>query len=154
MEGDSPVEAENQEGEVVADAYARAQGDVVEETLEGELGSGAGFVLTHQPYVARIEEDRAVQVSAEHVRKEAEAVFEVRFELDVARLVHIRISRVVGWVKTSRTYGAHRKGTDAVRPAHVELLAIRRNGLVAVRWAKGVPKNFFSFSLKLLPNAA
>ena len=80
MEGDSPVEAENQEGEVVADAYTRAQGDVVEETLEGELGFGTGFVLTHQPYVARIEEDRAVQVSAEHVRKEAEAAVSSTYE--------------------------------------------------------------------------
>lgn len=125
VEPDAEVEAQHQEVEVVAQAGAGAQGDVAERARR-ELAVGARRVVAQQPYVAGVEEYRAVQAA-----EEAGPQLQVGLELEVARLVDVGVLLVLAMVG-ARPDGAHGEGAYAVGAAGVELVGVRRVEAVAV----------------------
>ena len=132
VEGDTPVQTQHKEGEVVADTYTCAQRNAVEELAGIDIATGAGFVLAHEPYVAGVEEGGTVEVTAQEVGQDAETVLYVGLELDVARLVYIRVLRVGGRMEMPWTDRTDGEGTNAVGSAHIELFVVGGDELVAV----------------------
>ena len=125
MEGDAHVEAEHEEVEVVTQTDTRAEGYVLQRG-SCKLRTRALRVVAHEPNVAGIEEDGAVEVAEEFGTQ-----FGVCFEFYVARLVHVGVARVGSAVRT-RTDGANGEGTYTVGTAHVELVGVRHTRRVAV----------------------
>ena len=150
VEGEAPVETEDEESHVVAQAEARADGDVLEELGWPEVHLVGPFVEIKQrfliilidivgayvvhihiihtvPYVAHIEEDGSMQVA-----EEGRTVFKVADNLQVTITHDIRHLSVQDalTVKPSRADGACAPGTDAVGTAGIEHLTVW--GIVAV----------------------
>ena len=80
------VEADDQEVEVVAQAGACAERDVLSQSAQLELSLGLGGVVAQQPYVAGVEERGAVEIAGN-----GEAVLHVCLNLEVAHLVYVGI---------------------------------------------------------------
>lgn len=129
MEADSPVEAQDEEAEVVADAHTSTHRNVTEETVEAELTLGKARItitLTEVPHITRIEEERSMEVA-----KELTTVFQVADELDVTILDKVRDGLVVETGKATRTNAPDREGTQTVGTTHVEQLGVREPLAVA-----------------------
>lgn len=77
--------------DVVAQSEACSQRDVVQEAFPFEFGSGTFGVFLQQPDVSGVEEDGSVEPP-----HDAEAVFDVGFQFEVARLVEVAVAVVRG----------------------------------------------------------
>lgn len=127
MYTDTPVETQHKELQVVANAYACAQRHVLQQILHLQLRPFTIAVVAHCPYVAGIYKECSIQI-AEQTR----TILHIGLKLYIARLVHIRQSRLIG-VVTARTNAAHIEGTYAVGTAHIELLTVWSCTGIAVR---------------------
>ena len=127
VQADSEIGADDQIADVVTQSEARSQSDFVEQPFPFEFGAGTLGVLFQQPDVARVEENSPVQPS-----HDAEAVFDVGLQLEVAGLVQIAVAVVCGWAVAARTQRPDREGPDAVGSADIELFAVGHHFGVAV----------------------
>lgn len=127
VQADSEVGADDQIADVVTQSEARSQSDFVEQPFPFEFGAGTLGVLFQQPDVARVEENSPVQPS-----HDAEAVFDVGLQLEVAGLVQIAVAVVCRRAVAARTQRPDREGPDAVGSADVELFAVGHHFGVAV----------------------
>ena len=131
VKADAPVETDDEEVEVVADADAGADGELAEEILQTERAGGVvglvGVVVGRRPYVAGIEEEGAVEVA-----EELAAVFEVADEL-VAAVAHEVVGGVVAeTLDITGSDAAHRPCAETVGTADVELFAIGQPVAIAI----------------------
>ena len=125
VERDAYIGAEEQYAEVVAETDAGAQGYVVSEGLQSELGAGSGVVGTQCPYIAGIDEDGSAELS-----DEGEAPLCVDLELDIARMVYVGIAP--GGVVAAGPDASEGKGAEVARSAYMELLDEGGDGAVAI----------------------
>ena len=95
------IETDDQEVHVVAQSGAGTQCQLLGQAAQVEFGVGARFVLAQQPYVAGIQENGTVQVA-----DDAEAVFQIGLQSDVAYLVDEGIALVAGRVVAAGAYAA------------------------------------------------
>ena len=139
MQGNTQVETNHQEGQIVAYTYPGIQGKALRKVLQGELSTRTIRVFPHQPYIAGIEEGCSIQIA-----KYRETILHIGFELDVSRLVEIAILGVLSRIIGTRTDGTNGKGTKAIGTSDVELFAIWSHRLIAIR-----PKDSFNRASKL-----
>ena len=100
VQADAEVGADDQVTDVVAQSEACSQRDVVQEAFPFEFGSGTFGVFLQQPDVSGVEEDGSVEPP-----HDAEAVFDVGFQFEVARLVEVAVAVVRGRAVAGRATG-------------------------------------------------
>ena len=115
------VDADEDEVQVDADTHAPVGGDGV----EGEVAALEPLVFPQVPYVTDIGKKRSFQFPDDR-----EAVFDVRFQLEVARLAGNQ--EVLVGLHVARSQRAGLPAAHAVRAAGVELFFERNRGGVAV----------------------
>ena len=138
METEAPVDADDEEIEVVAQSDACARGQLAGQAGETGAGIGEGRVplvdglllgggeavglvdghVCAAPHVAGIEEEGSVEAG-----EEAAAILEVEHQLRVAVLHEIGHLAVAQSGKGAGADAAHGEGSEAVGTAHVEAFA-------------------------------
>ena len=111
----APVQAEDKKVQIVAQPDARAQGNLLREVLQLQLSAGTVLVGTHQPHVARIEEDGTMQVA-----QDAETVLHVCLHTDVAHMVDVGVLTLLVGRITAGTDATCGIGTDTVGTSDIE----------------------------------
>ena len=84
MQTDTPVNADNEEVEVVAQAYTRAHSHLAKHVLKLKLALWPIVVVLQRPHVTSIKEHRSIQIA-----KQSWSVFKVEEQLHISRLVKI-----------------------------------------------------------------
>ena len=84
MDSDTQIKAHYEDVEVIAQAYAGAEGELVAECAPRQCAAGASRVLSHEPCVARVYEGGSVEVAYD-----GETVFDVELKFGVTDLVEI-----------------------------------------------------------------
>ena len=126
MDAYSQVETDDQEVQVVPEAYTCSQGYGIAEVGHVYLPTRLLVVLAQQPYVTGIDKGGSVQVG-----DYGEAVFYVGLELQVASLVYIGVG-TLGRMIRARAYAADGEGAYTVGTSDGEEVVIGCCGGVAV----------------------
>ena len=84
MKTDTPVNADHEEVEVVAQAYTCAHSHLAKHVLKLKLALWSIVVVLQRPYVTSIKEHRSIQIA-----KQSRSVFKVEEQLHISRLVEI-----------------------------------------------------------------
>ena len=126
MDADADIEADDEEGEVVAQTEASAESYFTAEVVEVDATSGATGVFLQEPDVTGIDEHGSVELA-----DEGEAVFEVGLEAEVTHLVEVTVAGVLG-VVAAGAYGAYAEGADGVGSTYGEEVVVGGCGGVPV----------------------
>ena len=84
MQTDTPVNADNEEVEVVAQAYTCAHSHLAKHVLKLKLALWSIVVVLQRPHVTSIKEYCSIQIA-----KQSWPVFKVEEQLHISRLVKI-----------------------------------------------------------------
>ena len=125
MKGDTPVDTDNQEVEIVAQADTCADGELLEEILhlklctlvECSIGVIA-LIILEVPHVTYVEEHSAVEVAEEFL-----TILQVGYELEVTILYQIGTFTSTASVdghELTRSDATHGEGTDTVGTTYIE----------------------------------
>ena len=122
----TPVQAEDEKLQVVANTEACAQGNVFEKLRTGNLTARMTIVATHQPHITGIDEKGAIEIA-----HPAESVFGIEFQLEVTSLIKVGAFIIVVII-TARTNRTDSECSDVVGTTYIELLGVRGYSGVAI----------------------
>ena len=136
MQADTPVDAKNEEVEVVTQSHASTQGHLLEELTKTESAvdiADSKHLIVHveileSPHVAGIEEHGSMQIAEESL-----AILQIGLELDITILHDVRELPALLMVtrKAPRTNATQGERPDAIGTTHVETLAERHFGAIS-----------------------
>ena len=120
MQAYAAIDTKDNEIQVIPYAQPSPQSQIPEKPSPFHLPAMPLGVIVDQPDGPGIQEGRPIQTADSR-----EAVFQVRLELQIPRLVNIAIAVVRVGTETPRSHAPDSECTQAVRSTDIKLLAIR-----------------------------
>lgn len=120
MDAYTEVSTKDEHIHIEAQTKTCADCNVFQKIAVGDAPSRTAVITLQQPNIAGIKESCAMQIA-----KNRETIFAIGFKAESTRLIIVGIGIITGRMITARPYRTHRKSSDGVGTANVELLSVR-----------------------------